>query len=808
MRVSQIAVALAVVLLAAMAFSASAEIVEYDLTVREEPVDITGKNVNAITINGHIPGPTLRFRESDSAVIHVHNELNTGTSIHWHGILVPPGMDGVPFISFPPIAAGSTFTYRFSIRQAGTYWYHSHSEMQEQEGMYGAIVIEPKEAEYQYDSEETVVLSDWTDEPAQSVLRQLKRGSEWYSIQKGAGQSLIGALRVGRFGDYLKRELLRMPPMDISDVAYDRFLANGRPQMSIAVNAGDTVRLRIVDGSATTYFHLQYAGGPIEVIAADGQDVVPFDIQRLLIAVAETYDVLVTVPDSGAYELRATTHDGSAFVSIWIGSGPHVSAPTIPRPDLYQMMGKLSFGRIFSLTPQGTTGMTDSDVKAGKFDKPGMMGMGGNMTSSHSSGNLAKMSMPGMQGMSMSDSTTTQSEDTASLTMAGMSDMTPDSGNDTSGMNVSMDDHTAHLGESRGSSAIDPKLYDGKRFGGKFLPLATDASSSRTVSDGMDSSRPWSPYAQLRATKPTRFDSERPVRSIRLTLDGDMQRYVWFVNNKPLSESDSIVVHKGEVVRFVMINRTMMHHPMHLHGHFFRVINDQGDYSPLKHTVDVAPMSTTVIEFAADEFGEWFFHCHLLYHMESGMARTVHYEGYVLPPAVQNVRSALYHDAWYPWVDGQALSNMTSGAMVYANTRNILVGEWEVGWKRTPVTSWEGILTWRRYFNRFFTVFVGGDFYGAKGERTENYAIVGFNYLLPLNIDTRVWLTHDASARVEFGKELVLIPRLAVTYDGEYDTNTKRQEVVRTTYMVNGQLSISGQWHSEYGWGGGLALLF
>jgi hypothetical protein len=269
--------------------------VEYDLTIAWQEVNFTGHSAKAMTINGQLPGPTLRFTEGDHAVIRVHNLMDVETSIHWHGILLPNGMDGVPFVTFPPIAPGRTFTYEFDLRQSGTYWYHSHTMLQEQRGLYGALVIAPKE-ETAFDRlrDHVVVLSDWTDEDASSVLHTLKRGSEWYSLQKGSGQSMLGAARLGLLSEYFSRELQRMPPMDLSDVYYDRFLLNGAPEQSLAARPGEQVRLRIIAGSASTFFYLQFAGGPMQIVAADGQPVQPFDEQRLLIAVAETYDVIVT----------------------------------------------------------------------------------------------------------------------------------------------------------------------------------------------------------------------------------------------------------------------------------------------------------------------------------------------------------------------------------------------------------------------------------------------------------------------------------------------------------------------------------
>lgn len=745
-------------------------VVEYDLTVAQEPVRITERATEGMTINGTIPGPTLHFKEGDLARIRVHNQMSESTSIHWHGILVPPGMDGVPFISFPPIQPGATFTYEFPIRQSGTYWYHTHSGIQEQQGLYGAMVIEPRNGARKVDRDYAVVFSDWTDEDPHAVIRTLKRGSEWYSIEKGAAQSLLGAARLGMAGQYLRRELQRMPPMDISDVAYDRFLANGKPETELAAEPGETVRLRIVNGSATTYFHLQFAGGPMQIVAADGQDVEPVDQDRFLITVAETYDVLVKVPASGSYEFRATAHDGSAFASVWLGSGDRHPAPAVPRPNLYHLhgMGGLSLKRIFALTPAGSMGMPDRDVKAGKFDQPGMMGMG---------------------NMHMND--------------MDMGDM---SGNDMSSMEHP---HDMAMKMPMPAAPPAPASRDGKRYGNAFGLFATDISSSSNLAmDGMDSRRPWSPYAQLRSVRSTAFPTNRPVHEVRLTLDGDMERYVWLLNNKPLSESDSIQIHKGELVRFIMINRTMMHHPMHLHGHFFRVINGQGDYSPLKHTVDVAPMSTTVIEFDANEFGDWFFHCHLLYHMKSGMARVVHYEGYTLNPQLAAVRPLLYKESWYAWGQADMLYNMSEGFLMLSDTRHILAANWEVGWQGVEDTETEGILTYDYYFNRFFTAFAGADLQAAADEMEETRAVAGVRYLLPLNLEARIWIDSDGGVRANLEKTVTLTPRLSIMGETEYDTHEKWEGAVAARYMINRTCSVVGKWHSDYDWGAGLQIRF
>jgi CopA family copper-resistance protein len=467
-----------------------ADVREYNLVINYQKVNFTGRDVEAMTINGSIPGPTLRFKVGDIARIHVRNEMDVETSIHWHGILLPNLQDGVPYLTTPPILPGTTYTYEFPVKHSGTYWYHSHTGLQEQRGVFGSIVFEPHSTNIKTDLDHVVVISDWTDENPDEVLRTLKSGNDYYSLKKGSMQSLLGAAKADAIGDVLKRSWMRMPPMDISDVAYDRFIINGKPSSVIEADPGQSVRLRVINAAASSYFYLQYAGGNMKVISADGVDVQPVEMNRFLIAVAETYDVIITVPEKGAYEFRATAQDGSGHTSLFIGRGEKVTASHVPKPDLYKMHG-----------------------------------------GDH------KMEGDAMQGM----------------------------------------DHS--------------KM-------GMEMPM---------------NERPMPPYDNLRSLHSTALSKEYPVREIRLELTGDMERYVWSMNGKTLNEADMIKINKGENVRFIMVNKTMMHHPMHLHGHFFRVVNKHGDYSPLKHTFDVPPLGKTVIEFYADEEKDWFFHCHVLY---------------------------------------------------------------------------------------------------------------------------------------------------------------------------------------------------
>jgi FtsP/CotA-like multicopper oxidase with cupredoxin domain len=774
----------------------SAKTVEYDLTIARQEVNITGKAVEAITVNGGIPGPTLRFTEGDTAVIHVHNRMKTSTSVHWHGLLVPPGMDGVPSISFPGIDAGSTFTYRFPIRQSGTYWYHSHTLLQEQVGVFGSIVISPRGGERGADLEHVVVLSDWTNRNPMEILRNLRRGSEYPGIRKHTAQSVLGAAKTGKLGAYFAREAMRMPAMDLADVAYDAFLVNGKPVEEFSAKPGQTVRLRVIDGSASSFFHLTYAGGPMTIVAADGQPVEPLKIKvPLLMGVAETYDVLIRVPSKGAYEFRATAHDGSGHSSLWIGSGEKHPVEDMPMPFVYDTMRGFNAKNAFSLTPAGTMGIPDREVDAGKFDQPGMnmdlgdMDMGGSKK--------MKMAMEGMDhdsmaGMGMGDMAHSKMDHSAMKKDGDMKSMAHSSMTGMQGM------------KDMGVKHNPPKWYD-------FLLRDDAARAPLLATDGMMSkSRPFAPYKQLRATRNTAYPASAPRREVRLTLDGDMKRYVWMINNKPIKPDDDIRIREGEVVRFIMINRTMMHHPMHLHGHFFRVINRQGSRSPLKHTVDAEPMSTTVIEFMADEKGDWFFHCHLLYHMMSGMARVVAYEDFTPSPETVAVRDEIYREAnpWFFYGYADVLSSETQGQITLSDPLNLLSLRWEAGWHNVEGIHWEGDLTYGRYLNRFTTLFAGVSAEGVNSESEVERGIAGISYLLPGNFLSRAWIDTDGGARVALDRELMLTPRLGIFGEVEYDTREKWSSQAGLSYILTEYLSATTLWDSDYGFGAGLTIRF
>jgi FtsP/CotA-like multicopper oxidase with cupredoxin domain len=647
-----------------------AAVVEYDLTIAEQTLSPAGKATSVLTINGGIPGPTLRFREGDTARITVHNHLRENTLLHWHGLLVPNDQDGVPDITTPPIKPGASFTYVFPLKQSGTYWYHSHAGLQEQKGLLGSIVITPRDGESVHaDHDYVVLMSDWTNESTNEVLRTLVRGSSYYSVKKGTQQSLLGAIQTGAVREYVDREKARMPAMDISDVAYDAFFINGQRDHHLAGKPGGRIRLRLINGGAASYFFAESSTGDMTVIAADGHPVEPFKIKRLQMGNGETYDVLVTLPGAGSWEVRATASDGSGHASAWIGDGTPHSAPDVPKPDLYRMDAML---------------------------------------------------------MSAMEEDTSKSE------------------------------------------------------------------------------RPQSPYRQLRAIGSTTLPANASVHTMELRLTGDMQRYIWSFNGKTMNQESMIPVRQGEVLRLELVNDTMMHHPIHLHGFFFRLINGQGERSPLKHTVDVPPMGRQTIEFQAIERGDWMFHCHLLYHMASGMGRLVS-----VGDGTCNTMMNMGEHGIIPthlFLDGSVQSHMTEGTLSIMRERDSLNARWQAGLFDSRDAPYEIDLTYDHYFNSNFTAFLGARLTDDREDK--NRAIAGIHYRLPYLIDSTLGVDSEGGVRVGIGKTIQLTERLSVFGMVDYDTRTDLEWQAGVEYTLTKQLSLVGQYHSDFGLGAGLGFHF
>lgn len=671
-----------------MPLNTNAKEVKYNIDIDYKTVNFTGKEVQALTVGGGIPAPTIEATIGDVLEVTFNNKMDIETSIHWHGILLPNDQDGVPYLTTQPIKAGTSFTYRYPIIHHGTYWYHSHTGLQEQRGVYGALVFHPKKEKVPAKHDYVVVFSDWTNESPDRVMANLKKDGDYYALKKGSVQSWLKVLQNGKEAvkNRLQGSWTRMGPMDISDVGYDAFLANGVQKHQLGnARKGDKVRVRMVNAAASSYFNVEFAGGDMTIVSADGVDVNPIKVSRLRMAIAETYDIIVTLPENKAYELRATAEDGTGYSSAIIGNGSLVAANDVPRPNLF-------------LVDHSMHGMSDDNGDMKEMD--------------HSKMDHSKM---GHDMMSM-----------------------------------------------------QPKINKMQE------------------------------YERLRATSKTTLPKDNPTREVLLELTGNMERYTWSFNNKTLKEADKILIKKGENVQFKFVNRTMMHHPLHLHGHFFRVLNGQGDYSPLKHTVNVPPMGSVTIEFLANEEKDWFFHCHNLYHMQAGMARVISYKD--TTQFNQDILNKLASDSTYFRNVTSVQSNMTSGMIRASNTRNAI----EVKYDHNYDHEYDIDAVYERSITRFFEVFAGGNFERDEDLEIENTAIVGFNYVLPMLIDSSVRIDSEGNGRLQLGSEIQLTDR------GQFHWhwNTDEEYRFELEYELTKNVSLMSNYDSDFDGGVGLAIKF
>lgn len=543
---------------------------EIDLTIAKHRMYVGGRETLATTVNGGIPGPEIRLQEGQIARLNVTNTMDVDSSIHWHGILLPPDMDGVPNVSFDGIRPGETYNYRYKVRQSGTYWYHSHSSLQEQTGLFGPLVIDPIEPPpYTYDREYTIVLSDWTFEDPHRVLARLKKYEGYYNFQRRTLANLPREARnKGSAGKALKSRFqwggMRMDPTDLADitgVTYT-YLMNGmtpNENWRGLFEPGERIRLRIINASASTYFDVRIPGLPMTVVQADGADIEPVEVDEFRIAVAETYDVIVE-PKNQPYTLFAETMDRSGFARGTLALDESSTAPT---PE--------------------------------QRERP-LLGMDA-------------MGMEDMEGMD---------------NMGGMNGKEDASG--AHGAHTSSSDADAAHGAWSCADAVDVVAHHGPDKHGPTNAMVAHVARSRVDDPGVglrDAPHRVLTYAQLRRLHAAESARE-PNREIELHLTGHMGRYVWSFNGKPYrSDMPPITLQYGERVRFVLINDTMMAHPIHLHGMFFELEVGACEKNPLKHTVNVNPAERTSFLVTAKEVGKWAFHCHILYHMEMGMFRVV-----------------------------------------------------------------------------------------------------------------------------------------------------------------------------------------
>jgi CopA family copper-resistance protein len=581
----------------------------FDLLLGPTPVNITGRQRTATTVNGSLPGPILRVREGDTVTCNITNRLSEYTSIHWHGLLLPNAMDGVPGLTFRGIKPGETFTYRYPIRQSGTYWYHSHSGMQEQTGLSGPLILESRGPEpYGYDRDYVVMLSDWTDEDPMTIVSNLKQQSDYYNYgQRTVGAFIKDAKRDGlsaTVDDRLMWGQMRMSPTDIMDVsgATYTFLMNGKPPAANwtgLFDSGQRVRLRFINGSSMSTFDVRIPGLDMTVVQADGSDVDPVAIEEFRIGVAETYDVIVR-PTQSAYTIFAQAEDRSGYArgTLAVREGLTAAVPPMdPRPMRTMTdvgMGSMAHGgmdmkKMDNMQKQEPPAMPSGSAAMSGMDHSKMPGM------SHDMSGMDHSKMPGMSQQGMSGMDHSKMSGAPAAQQAGI--------------------------PTSNADGVDPKSLSGKPSVDNVAMETRNRLAE--AGDGLDGNgRRTLTYAQLRSIRPN-TQSSPPTRAIEFHLTGNMQRWIWGFNGKKFSEAGPIAVRLGERIRFVLINDTMMEHPIHLHGFLFEVENNQGNRLPLKHTINVKPAERMSFVFTADVPGHWAFHCHLLYHMEMGMFRTI-----------------------------------------------------------------------------------------------------------------------------------------------------------------------------------------
>ncbi|TDY02877.1 copper resistance system multicopper oxidase [Thiohalophilus thiocyanatoxydans] len=562
----------------------------FDLTIDHTPMKIGSREANPITINGSVPGPLIRMQEGREVMLRVTNNLSESTSIHWHGILLPENMDGVPGVSFPGIKPGETFVYRYPVKQSGTYWYHSHSGLQEQLGHYGPLIVDPAQPEpFEYDRDYVVMLSDWTYDDPYHVLANLKKAEGYYNYQKRTiGDFFDDAASMGWGPAMDKWKMwgqMRMSSRDIMDVTGSvyTYLINGLPSESnwtALFRRGEKVRLRFINGSAMSFFDVRIPGLKMTVVAADGQNVEPVPVDEFRIGVAETYDVIVEPDDERAYTIFAESMDRSGYVRATLAprEGMTASVPE-PRPQPVERGMK-------------SMGMEHGDMQ---------MDMSSNSEMDHSN-----MSMDGQAGSSGG-----MDHNQDNMSMEQGSDMQHDMNDAEKASDwVLKDRKITHGPDNHGSGAAMVSPNPMNRMDDPGVGL-DDVDHKVLVYNDLRSLKIWP-------------DQREPEREIELHLTGNMERYMWSFDGEKFSEVDGPVqFHHGERLRLILVNDTMMDHPIHLHGMWMELENRHGEYRPRKHTLSLKPGEMLSAQITADAPGDWAFHCHLLYHMKAGMFRVV-----------------------------------------------------------------------------------------------------------------------------------------------------------------------------------------
>ena len=580
---------------------------DIELTIARQSMMIDGKPFRAIGVNGTVPAPLIRLKEGQHVRLKVNNRLDEDSSIHWHGLLVPPEHDGVPGVSFPGIKPGGSYLYEFDVKQNGTYWYHSHSGLQEQEGHYGPIIIDPAGTDpVQYDREHVIVLSDHSPLSPAAIFRRLKVNPGHFNFQR---QTLSGLL-AGR-DQPLKERLdwgqMRMDPADISDVngSTYTFLVNGHgpeDNWTALFQPGERVRLRVINASAMTTFNVRIPGLTLQIVQADGQNVMPIDVEEFQIGVAETYDLIVR-PKDAAYTLVGEAVDRSGMAR----------ATLAPRPGMEAEVPALRKRPLATMKDMG-------------MDMPGMEGM--DMTGrgidptaeQNASARLGAAAPATASTMAMGAA---KSDNMASMDHSGMAGMDHGAMSGTQGAAGAPMDHSGH--DMGSMKMLDPSVAPQVKMGPGVAMLSVmpvDRTGERPTGLEEVTHRVLT-YRQLRSLD-RNPDPRGPSRELDLHLTANMERYMWGFDGRRFSEIvEPIRFERDERVRVTLVNDTMMQHPIHLHGHFFELVNGHGANQPLKHTVNVAPGGRLSFDLTADAPGDWAVHCHMMMHMHSGMFNVV-----------------------------------------------------------------------------------------------------------------------------------------------------------------------------------------
>lgn len=579
----------------------------FNLVIDWLPVNFTGRRVMATAVNGSVPGPILRWREGDTVTIAVTNRLPTPTSIHWHGMRIPAEMDGVPGLSYAGIAPGKTFVYRFPVLQNGTYWYHSHSGFQEQLGLWGALVIEPRDKDpIEYDRDYVVLLCDWTDTKPETLYSNLKKQSDYYNFHRRTAGTFIEDVKSKGVRSTVRNRLklgsMDMSPTDIADVtsATYTYLMNGNPpdaNWTALFKPGERIRLRFINASAMTLFDVRIPGLPMTVVQADGNCVQPVTVDEMRLGVAETYDVIVQPQEDQAYTIFAQPESRGSYARGTLAPRMGMSAEIPPMdPFPLRTMADMGMGGMAQMKGMKMSGMSPDQM-------PGMKDMQMNGTSQNSMPEMKDMDMSGMR-------------DGAPDSLAGKTPF-PQPGVSTTRLMPppsQMMSRPAQTREGEVPLRLGPEVAS--------VPIST-FPRLQDPGDGLNGNgRRVLTYADLRALYKG-VDGRPPTREIILHLTGNMERFIWGFDAYKFSQAEPIHLKLGERVRFVLINDTMMEHPIHLHGLWSELENGSGEFSPYKHTLLLKPAERVSYLISADTPGRWAFHCHLLYHMAAGMFRTV-----------------------------------------------------------------------------------------------------------------------------------------------------------------------------------------